>query len=563
MTKNNGILLVPSAKLVPNELKIEVGPIPSGMIPLEGKPVIEHIADLYERECDRWNFRRVVACEKEANEIVNWISTSDYDWRPVVLDSTNSIGETIYKALHTLFKDDSAGWNTLFINFADTLIYPPCHATETDQVTYDLVNHPLRWTTFETTSDGEKIDEISAKFSNESGNRLNTFVGNFQLTAPEQFCETLSTHFPTTNRSSSNIDPLYNALLEYLTDREYNLTQPRKWIDVGHIDTYYRSKTAFFNTREFNDVCFDETRNTITKIASKDKVLIPEIRWYRKLPIELQPFTPQVFDSEIDGNPSIELEYIGYPPLSDIHLYGNHKIHIWKNVFTSLFDIVKQFQEFELTGKDPGGKPLRTMYLQKTRDRLNKLQGAKPFNSYFESDKIRINGTTFNSLSRVMNSIEDDLTEMGLLDPVRYTIIHGDLCFPNILHDIRTGVNKLVDPRGSFGSLDIHGDYRYDLAKLLHSIHGHYEFIINDRFDITYRTDGIPEIEYTVHTEDRHERREQLFHSMISAEFPDVMEQVHAIESLLWLSMVPLHADETDRQVLMMAQGIKKYNDYF
>jgi len=70
-------------------------------------------------------------------------------------------------------------------------------------------------------------------------------------------------------------------------------------------------------------------------------------------------------------------------------------------------------------------------------------------------------------------------------------------------------------------------------------------------------------VSYTIYSEERHDRREELFYSLLESRYPDTVEQIAAIESLLWLSMVPLHNDATDRQKIMLSQGIEKYNKIF
>ena len=47
----------------------------------------------------------------------------------------------------------------------------------------------------------------------------------------------------------------------------------------------------------------------------------------------------------------------------------------------------------------------------------------------------------------------------------------------------------MIDPRGSFGEYKIHGDKNYDIAKLQHSILGDYDFILNNLFDIEWKSD--------------------------------------------------------------------------
>ena len=51
-----------------------------------------------------------------------------------------------------------------------------------------------------------------------------------------------------------------------------------------------------------------------------------------------------------------------------------------------------------------------------------------------------------------------------------FSVIHGDPCFTNILIEETYNFMRLIDPRGSFGSFDIYGDSRYDLAKIFHSM---------------------------------------------------------------------------------------------
>ena len=47
-------------------------------------------------------------------------------------------------------------------------------------------------------------------------------------------------------------------------------------------------------------------------------------------------------------------------------------------------------------------------------------------------------------------------------------------------------VLKFIDPRGSFGQTKYYGDPYYDLAKLMHSCDGGYEYFITDNFKIIW-----------------------------------------------------------------------------
>jgi len=551
-------LLIPSAILVPDELKLELGPIPTGLIPLEGRPTLEHIARSHQRASDA-DLERVVACHEQKEKIVKWTERSDYSWEVIDVGETRRLGDTINQALAAIEGMGMLEEGDMTIQFADTLVYPPQTQGAVDSVTYETVDHPIRWTTFERGADG-KIKSVSEKFSDLAKEQLSTFVGEFYFTEPRQFQMSLERALNGTDDDDKS--PFYHALLTYLDGREYTLRRPDKWIDVGHLDTYYRAKQEFINSREFNDMEVDQKVNTIRKESDDFDILLPEINWYTELPKELRPHIPQVFDYDTSDPAFLELEYVGYPTLSDLYIYGDHGAHIWKGIFDSLFGMLKAFGEHTAANTAAIADAQRVMYHDKTTRRLNELKATRDFGPFFTDVPVTVNGKKYVSVSEILTNLESDLREMGLLKPVDPTIIHGDLCFANILYDVRTSLIKLVDPRGAFGVYDIYGDYRYDLAKLLHSVDGKYEFIINDRFDVDVDVSG-PRVDYTVFTEDEHSQRQKLFYSMLESKYPVETERVRALESLLWLSMVPLHSDSPDRQYMMLAQGIEKYSRAF
>jgi hypothetical protein len=66
------------------------------------------------------------------------------------------------------------------------------------------------------------------------------------------------------------------------------------------------------------------------------------------------------------------------------------------------------------------------------------------------------------------------------------TVIQGDLCCSNILYDPGTSLIKFIDPHGEFFEEGYYGEPRYDLAKLLHSFHGGYDFLLHEMYQLTW-----------------------------------------------------------------------------
>jgi len=555
------ILLIPSAGTVPDEMKLDVGPIPTGMVPLHGKPSIEHIIDSFVDCGDCDDITVVVAHQPKHSSLVNWTRESEYKIERVQVESPSTLATTVSKTIDAIDERGVLGNNHLYVQFADTLVFPTCVDGDKDQIVYDTVDHPVRWTTFKTSSGG-KIESVSEKFSGVSNSRSNTFVGQFRFEEPRAFLQELIRAMESSDSSAEEVSAFYRAVLSYLSGRTYEIRQPSKWIDLGHLDTYYRAKLDYLNVREFNELEIDSQSGVLTKQSDNTSVLNDELNWYRNIPAAIQPYTPEIYDYELGENPSIMMEYLGYPPLSDIHLYGHHGLHIWRNIFSTIFDIVEEFRGHCMpnSAATENMDALQSMYVDKTVSRLERVRNQQRFDLFFDSDEIIINGDQFYSLPRILDSLLNDVESVGLLELDSFTVIHGDLCFPNILFDVRSGNVKLIDPRGDFGGLGIYGDYRYDLAKLIHSAKGNYEFIINDRFTVDVDGDGV---DYTIHTTDQHQEREQLFDSMIEARYPKELSQLYAIESLLWLSMAALHGDSRERQYVMLAQGIEKYNQSF
>jgi len=552
LSSTEDILLVPSAIQVPDELRLDVGSIPTGMIPLEGKPMLEHLANAY----SDYDLTRIVAVGESADSIQKYISRSDYEWTVIDVSNTSSLGETVHDALDALNTDDRQG-RSLYINFADTLISPLQTVNTQNIISYKNRERTYRWTTFEI-EDGHIINP-KRKNRRDNKSPKPCFTGQFGLVDADAFYRVLNEMSPQTNFGP---DLFYRGLLSYLESSNYKLYEPDSWLDVGHLDTYHRAKKRFLNAREFNEL-ENHGKNVITKRSDDTEILINEIRWYNEIPTQLQPYLPRIYDYSTDSeNAYLKMEYIGYPSLSDLQLYGSHRQHIWNDVFHRLFNMHHEFQTFTADASPKSvQQSLKDMYLDKTKRRLARLHDDARFQPFFEANTVNINGESFPTLSKILDELEDVVEGSGLLSRNSFTIIHGDLCLPNVLYDPRNEILKLIDPRGRFGEFQIYGDPKYDLAKLRHSFVGHYEHLINDQFAASSNL-NMPQISYDIYTTRAQEHRENRFDSMLTTETNVALKDIKLIESLLFLSMVPLHSDSYERQLCMLAQGIEKFTPY-
>ena len=146
-----------------------------------------------------------------------------------------------------------------------------------------------------------------------------------------------------------------------------------------------------------------------------------------------------------------------------------------------------------------------------------------------------------------------------LFDVDEFSVIHGDLCFANIMVDENYSFIKVIDPRGKFGNFDIYGDFRYELAKLFHSVDGKYDFIIKDLFKINYKSEE-NEVNYSIINRVRTFDLYQTFLEVFKEAIGNDLKKIELIEALLFLTMIPLHNESFEHQLVMLGTGLEILN---
>ena len=132
-----------------------------------------------------------------------------------------------------------------------------------------------------------------------------------------------------------------------------------------------------------------------------------------------------------------------------------------------------------------------------------------------------------------------------------FTVIHGDIGFPNILIQLPSGICKLVDPRGSWGKPGITGDSKYDYAKLLHSISGGYDSIINDYCEVRADAGSIDASVFKP-------RIAGFLEGELLAQMPHRPEVIELLEGSIFVSIAAIHREDARRQLAMLAVGLEK-----
>ena len=544
------VVLLPSASLVPIGLQAEFGAIPSAMIPLDGRPSLKYVAERYLRE----GYEIVVAVHESAHQVRDFIQ-SDPDTAAQIIDvgPTTSLGGTIAAALGSM----DAPPDQLIINFADTVVED--ELAEKDIVCYAEMKNTFRWTTFRLDTNHRITDIVEKNLHKDDSEAHPVFIGVFSMADPEKFRSCLARSL---NAADQQIDPFYAAVAGYFNDipsdqKRFLLTN--RWWDFGHLDTYYETRRKRFGKeRFFNRVTVDDNRGVLRKESDDAGVLRDEIRWYLNLPKPLQYLSPRIFDYDSDAaTPFIEMEFYGYPVLTDAYLFGAWDAGTWAFVFQRLRSLLETFGRFGPVALESAQirAAMREMYEEKTEARVASLLHDRRFER-FMAPRIWINGVECLGLPEMLTELPGLISRVGLYDRDSFSVVHGDLCFSNILYDPRTRILRLIDPRGRFGAYDVYGDPRYDAAKLRHSIEGDYDFYVNGLFTLNWR--DADHVEFHANLADRHQLIKRIYRSQFYSKEP-CGSDVRLIESLLFISMVPLHEDRLSVQEVLLAKGLLSF----
>lgn len=531
------IVLFPSAKVVTQDLQ-GVGRFPAIIYPIEQMRMIDLFYNYYFEENTLSSRFEIVTYEAH-DQVVRCVGNRN-SVGIHKLDELRELGYTIYYGIKKACLSEE---DTLIINFADVAVLSKIPLPICDRCYYAQEDISSKWTYFHQ-KDG-KITEYYDKPESTLGvNTNNMLIGLFHIEKPLLLKSYLENAFA----EEHEIDSLWIALKKYSEVRPFHMVCTDEWFDIGHIDKYYNMQMAI-KSRTFNHIVIDKNRGILTKTSDDKDKFIGEIQWYLKLPTDVEYARPRIFSYSTEyTNPYISMEYYSYHTLHELFLYGDLSEEQWSNVFRRIRFILNDFRRYSV--RDDGiSFALREMYIDKTVNRLQSMQDDK-FVSF--NEPLVINGKTYASICNICEKLPE-IIDKTLLDIAEFHIIHGDLCFANIMIDPNLSFIKLIDPRGKFGKYDIYGDRRYELAKLMHSIDGKYDYIIKDKFDLSSNENRITyEIRY-----DQNVDIVKCFEKIFEEEILTDRKSIKLIESLLFFSMIPLHKESRKRQTAMLATAVR------
>jgi hypothetical protein len=319
-----------------------------------------------------------------------------------------------------------------------------------------------------------------------------------------------------------------------------------EWLDFGHLDTYFQSKAQLTNGRAFNDFRF--SRRAVEKTSADAEKINAEVDWFENVPADIKVFAPQYLGRSADGA-GYQTEYLYLSSLADLMVFGRLPTYVWQRIFTAC----DEFLQTCARHRPDTNLSTESLYGEKTLARLDQYAS--------QSGTNLAGGWTFNgeSLPGLTKIVEICVTAIPPVEPHHQQIVHGDFCFSNIFYDFRAHTIRVVDPRGYLGEAEasIYGDVRYDIAKLYHSVAGCYDQVIAGRYDLG---GSGADISLSLPDNAGGACRDAFFAGTYNGLTLDEAA-AKPIAILLFLSMLPLHRDDEQRQRALLACALRLFRD--
>ena len=539
INKNMPRIIIPSAVFVPKELWT-LGKLPGIIYPINQRIVFDYLYEQYN------SFPIDIICHEKVGEVQHQLARYiKHGVRIKVLDSLGDLGHTVHFALR-----DVSG--PIIINFADTIVMDDIAVLVGTDAFYCHEDYMSEtWTYFD--EENGRIVNIYDKESLDSDKKKKLFVGVFSITDSEYFRKCLEKAF---GNKGILMSTFYFALRLYSERYPMKAVTTENWFDIGHQDKYYDSRLEV-RAREFNHISVDKNRGILRKSSDDKDKFIGEIKWYLKLPKDIEYVSPRIFDySTAYNDPYVSMEYYSYHTLHELFLYGDLERQQWIDIFNRIRFVCDDFNRY-IVRDEKILSSLEEMYLTKTMQRLDRLRKNKRFSRFF-AENIMVNGKKYLCLNQVIGLLKK-IIPSELYGIECFTIIHGDLCFSNIMVDNNLSFIKVIDPRGKFGACDLYGDPRYELAKLFHSVDGKYDYIIKDLFNVKFDSDSMSMV-YSINEKKNSFDLYKVFVETFREEIGGNLKKIELIESLLFLSMIPLHNESYEQQLVMLCTGLEILN---
>lgn len=512
------MIVILSAQYVGESLRAEVGDLPVSFVPLANRRLYTYQVEMLRRT---FPTRRILMTLPEGFRVSEaervWMGEKGVDL--VVLNEIGSIGEELAEVLA---RHCPQGQGVTFLLGGCLPLEVP---RESDMICI-----------FETDL------EPALPVETYGAERDLVWAGLFAVSQPEMLALCLK---------EESLD-YFRAIKRYSFGQRVAHSRVDPCYILTNATCYFEARSSFTTERAFNRLKIDHT--VLKKFSSNREKIHAEAHWFDHTPDRLRRFTPQYLGDGIeDGAYFYSIEYLGAIPLNESFVYGRQTVVFWERVFMKISRFLDASRVADASACAEGARN-EALFVRKAHGRLEEFIRQTGFDADAE---LVLNGIRLPSLRKILADSSAHLMTLGDVP----AFVHGDLCLSNILYDSRMRAIKLIDPRGvdEDGQRMVYGSQLYDVAKLAHSILGLYDHIVAGQYALS--VDG-QRFSFRIFGADDVEEIQSAFrrHTFVPGMRAGAIEKTLP---LLFIAMLPLHADSVSRQIALLANAMRLYANNF
>ncbi len=512
------MIIITSAAFISSEFQVELGKLPPSFLPLGNRRFYEH---QIERLKKIFPFEQIYLSVTEAYQLSkrDSLRLNELSVNIVPIPDQLKLGESVLTAINSIGIYDEG----LRILHGDTLLddFPS---------SLDIIGV------------AHSDDDYAWEIENTINGLKEVWCGYFSFSDIKLLAQALS----------RNRGDFVSAIRDYQIKKNQKSISVTGWKDLGHINTYYKARAEFTTERAFNQLKIHD--GIVRKTSSDEQKISSEWKWLSTLPPALKKYAPSLIQAgNEDGKSFYDIEYLPHLPLSELYVFGALSLEFWRKIFKISDKLLSEFRHVpmpDLVGRVSPQKAFEDLVISKTWARLAKYIDQ----SGDDIDKSpQLNGEKLPPVRMIVREAQSAI----LSTRAQYAVVHGDFCFSNLLFDSRVNALKLIDPRGIDGvETKTHlGDQRYDCAKFIHSVVGHYDSIIAQNYEL--KEQSPQNFSFRIEVEPGALNVANYFLDSKIAEYS--VKEILPLVILLFFSMLPLHSDSPLRQRAMYANALRIY----
>lgn len=520
------MILIASGAYVLSEFQVELGKIPPCLLPIGNRKLIEfQVESLRKTFKDEHIYVTLPDCY-----LLNSSERKIFERLKVTVISVPTQFNLCESLLYAInIQEDLKRDEKLYLMHGDTYLSCLNQLRDSDVVALTVTQENYNWHIVKQTQESSLI-----------------WCGFFSFSAINYLLKCLTLYR----------DSFVNAIESYSQKYELKNVNVTNWFDFGHVNTYFHSRANITTQRAFNSLNIQN--GVVFKKGQPQQKILAEANWYAAIPAVLRQYVPVLIDHGIDEKQEAyyKLEYLPCMPLNELYVHGKNLEFEWIRIFKYLRQYLNTAHILKISSEAYNSivEDTKKLYVEKSYSR---------FMLYLDSIQKSPNDCVVYGHEKLPNlgDILQECIDKALALEILPGILHGDLCFSNILFDSRASRIKVIDPRGiNFDNeFTIYGDLKYDLAKLTHSVIGLYDFIISGYYKIEEQANQSIEIVFDI--DERIENIQTYFTENFTIENISVKE-IMPLVVLLFMSMLPLHEDRPDRQKAMFYNALRIYKKY-